>query len=81
MARTRISQTHVDGCLIVEQAGRGQERAGLDESVTALLQLHQRALERFLISDVVADPGGDCRELRHDLRWGVVQQRHLGGLE
>src|SRR6266581_4599616 len=73
-----VSQTHVHGCLVVEQAGCEQEFAGVDESMTALLQLTQSPLQRFLISDVIADPGGDCRELRHDLRWGIVRQRHLG---
>ena len=76
-----VAQTHIDGRLIVEQAGRGQERAGLHELMTTLLQLRQRVLERSLISHVVADASGECRELRHDLRWDVVEQRRLGGLE
>ena len=77
----KVAQAHVDGGLVIEQAGRRQNRAGLHESVTALLQLHQRTLQRVLISYVIADASGDCRELFHDLRWDVVRESRLGRLK
>ena len=76
-----IAQTHVDCCLIVEQTGRQQHRASIDESMTALLQLIEGMLQHMPISYLVTDPGGDRCELLYDLRWGVVRQRRLGRLK
>src|SRR5262245_53589122 len=76
-----VPQAHVDGGLVIEQAGRWQHRAGLHEAVTALLQLRQGALQRVLISYVITDASGDCRELLHDLRWDVIGESRLGRLK
>jgi hypothetical protein len=76
-----VAQAHGDGGLVIEQAGRWENRAGLHKSVTALPQLRQGTLQRCLISYVIADASGDCRELLHDLRWDVVRKSRLGRLK
>src|SRR5262245_31785761 len=76
-----VAQTHVDGGLVIEQAGRRQHRTGLPKSMTALLQLCQGALQRVLISYVIADASSDGCELLNDLRGDVVRESRLGRLK
>jgi len=59
----------------------GNNRAGLHESVAALVQCSKRPLERSLISEVIADPSGGCRQLLNNLWWNIVRERRPGRLK
>ena len=76
-----VSYTHIHGGLVVEQAGGEHDCTGGDEAVTARLQLTERALQRCLIANVIADPRRNCRQLLDDLQGGIVRERRLGCLQ
>jgi hypothetical protein len=70
-----IAQAHVHGGLIVEHVGCQERRAGIDESVMALAQLIEGALEGGTLSHIVTDPDSDRGELLHNLRWCIMLER------
>jgi hypothetical protein len=68
-----VSQPHIDGGLIVEQAGGQQWLAGGEQATADLCQFHERALQGVQITQVIHIPAvvaASCPTRSGGASWG-----------